>query len=298
MEEIIRNYLVDLFTEYDLLAKYLDTPAVFNEKAPDDVDENWKDEIQYPRCIFDLSMQADPERKISGQLYVDVMCENETTSIQPEELEVLVKAVVDGCFFSSSDLTISAQWRSSDSFGEKDNKLSGITLVFDIMAYPKQETDSPDPIHATNLWLKTIFQNAYVIGSEELPETWKPTDETPALYCRLSKLGESGRMKSTAAVTWICADMQIYVMAPSEEIRSRINKSIIQLLINADKLILDDGSPMLIDSVTGNMAADPLRDGQIQIKGTYGVLNICTGTPLRHANITGLCTESEVENHG
>lgn len=295
MEEIIYRYLLGLFEEDSPLAQYGDKPAVFNMQAPDDMDESWND-AQYPRCIFELSMQADPERKISGQLFVDVMCENEETSVQPEELEAVVNAAVDGCFFSTSELTISAQWKNSNPFSEKDNKLSGITLVFDIMAYPIQTTESPDPILATNLWLKTIYQDAYVIGHDVLPEIWKPTDENPALYCRLDKLGESSRMKSSAAVTWIGADMQLYVMAPSEVIRSRINKSIIQLLINADKLILDDNSPMLIDSVSGNMAANPLREGQIQIKATYGVLNEYTGTPLKHANIVGLGVESEVND--
>lgn len=295
MEEIIYKYLLESFSVENLLAEYVDKPAVFDTQAPNDMDENWKD-AQYPRCIYQLDMQANPERKVSGQLYIDVMCENEISSVQPEELEALVKSAVDGCFFSNHDLTISAQWQSSNPFAEKDNKLSGFTLVFDIMAYPIQTTESPDPILATNLWLKTIYQNAYVIGYDTLPETWKPTDENPALYCRLSKLGASGRMKSSAAVTWIGADMQVYVMAPSEVIRSRINKSIIQLLINADKLILDDNSPMLIDSVTDNMAADPLREGQIQIKATYGVLNEYTGTPLKHANIVGLGAESEVHD--
>ena len=295
MEEIIYKYLLESFSGENLLAEYVDKPAVFDTQAPNDMDENWND-AQYPRCIYQLDMQANPERKVSGQLYIDIMCENEISSVQPEELEALVKSAVDGCFFSNHDLTISAQWQSSNPFAEKDNKLSGFTLVFDIMAYPIQTTESPDPILATNLWLKTIYQDAYVIGYDTLPETWKPTDENPALYCRLSKLGASGRMKSSAAVTWIGADMQVYVMAPSEVIRSRINKSIIQLLINADKLILDDNSPMLIDSVTDNMAADPLREGQIQIKATYGVLNEYTGTPLKHANIVGLGAESEVHD--
>lgn len=295
MEKIIYRYLCELFQEENVLAQYLYNPAVFDTKAPDDMDEGWTDEgAQYPRCIFQLDMQANPERKISGQLFVDVMVENEIASVQPEELEKLVHAAVDGCFFSNEELTISAQWRSSNDFDEKDNKLSGITLVFDIMAYPKQHTESPDPVLATNLWLKAIFPDSYVIGLDILPETWKPTDATPALYCRLSNLTESKRMKSTAAVTWIGADMRVYVMAPSEDIRSRINKSIVQLLINADKLILDDGSPMLIDSVNSDVAADPLREGQIQIKATYGVLNVFTGTPINSIIASGMNVEREV----
>lgn len=299
METIISKYLSEKLKKEDKLAVYLDKPAVFNKFVPDDMDENWKDGVQYPRCVFDLNMQADAERKISGQLFVDVMCENENTSVQPEELEEFMRTVIDGCFFSKTDLTISAQWRTSDDFTENDKKVSGITLTFDILAYPVQETEYPDPIHAVNLWLETLYQKAKVIGRSTLPEVWKPTDDSPAIYCRLSNLGE-GRMKSTAAVTWIGATMRVNVMAPSERVRSTISKQSIQILTNATRLMLNDGSPMLIDSVTGNMTADPMREGQIQIKATYGVLNEYTGTPLKDIYVTGKGSVEKVmpQHHG
>ena len=103
-------------------------------------------------------------------------------------------------------------------------------------------------------------------------------------------------MKSTAAVTWIGATMNINIMAPSEKVRSTMIKNSIQILENATRLILNDGSPMLIDKLNGNMAADPLREGQIQIKATYGVLNTYTGTPLQRAYVSGMGAESEVRN--
>lgn len=286
MEATISRYLLKKMGTDGLLARYMNRPAVFDTVAPDDTDTNWE-KAQYPRCIFQLDMQADPERKISGRLFVDVMCENKKKSALPEELEAIVKAAVDGCFFSTPDLTISAQWKSSDIFSEKDNKLSGITLSFDVLAYPVQETESPDPVLTVNLWLKTLFPKAYVIGRDKLPETWKPTDDSPALYCRLFSLGDSSRMNSTAAVTWLDTDMRVNVMAPSEKVRSTICKSSIQILTNATRLMLDDGSPMLINTVHGNMGADPLREGQIQIKTTYGVLNTYQGTPLDHIFVTG-----------
>lgn len=302
MEEIIYRYLQSQFKVDDdgiTLAQYNNLPAVFNMNAPDDKDENWNDgKSQYPRIIFDLNMQADSERKISGQLFVDVMCENNSNSVQPEELETIVHSTVDGCFFSTSELSISAQWNTSNPFNEKDNKLSGITLIFDVLAYPVQETSSPDPVLSVNLWLKTLNQSAYVIGRDVLPDVWKPTDDSPALYCRLTNLGDSNRMKSTAAVTWIGADMHINVMAPSEQVRSTIVKNSVQILKNATRLMLDDGSPMLIDNVTSNVAADPLREGQIHIKTTYGVLNEYTGTPIKHAYIGGMNAEREVKNDG
>ena len=294
MEKIICKYLREKLNKEDQLAVYMNKPAVFNHSVPDDMDENWQD-AQYPRCVFDLNMQADAERKIAGRLLIDVMCENEVQGVQPEELAEFVKAEVDGCFFSTSDLTISVQWRTSDVFTENDNKVSGITLNFDVLAYPVQETEYPDPVLAVNLWLKTLYQNARVIGRDTLPEVWKPTDESPAIYCRLADLVD-GRLKSTAAVTWIGAIMRVNIMAPSEKVRSVISKNSIQILANATRLILNDGSPMLIDKVSANLGADPMKEGQVQIRATYGVLNEFTGTPLKHAYVSGINAEREVSN--
>lgn len=291
MESIIYNYLCD---NIESLTKYADVPAVFNTKAPDDKDENWNEETQFPRIVFDLNMQADPERKISGQLMVDVMCEDKADSISAEEIENSVKDYVDGCFFSTPDLTISAQWGSSNPFEQNDDDVIGTTVVFDVMAYPSQVTESPDPVAATNLWLKTMYQDAYVIGRDTLPQTWKPTDEAPAIYCSLFRLGESSRMKSTSGVDWIGAELHINIMAPSESVRATISKQIIQLLSHATRIILGDGSPMLIDKLTANMAADPLRTGQVIVNTTYGVLTTESKIRLRRTYIHGMDAESEV----
>lgn len=207
------------------MASYGDYLAVFNTSAPDDMDEEWGCS-QFPRCVFKLNMQADAERKISGRLYIDVMCENDTESVRPEELEAIVRSAVDGCFFSTPEMTISAQWSTSEDFTEKDSKVAGFTLIFDVLAYPVQETEYPDPVLAVNLWMITLYPDAYVIGIDDLPEAWKPSYESPALYCRLSGLSESPRMKSTAAVTWIGADMKVNVMAPCERVRSIISKTL------------------------------------------------------------------------
>lgn len=296
IEEIIRGHLVSLYEEDDKIAKYCGFPAIFNTNAPDDTDEFWDDENQFPRIIFELKMQSDAERKIEGQLYIDVMCLNTLEALSPEEMEAVVKAAVDGCFYSNQKMTISAQWNRSDAFEQKDNEVVGTTLTFDLMAYPIQETEFPDPVLAVNLWMKDLYQDAYVIGRDTLPEIWKPTDETPAFYCRLLNLSESPRMKSTAAVTWIGTNMKVNVMAPSEQVRSVISKNLIQILTNATRLMLNDGSPMLIDKMTVNMSGDPLREGQISINTTYGVLNEYTGIPIRRAGLNGMYAESEVSN--
>lgn len=295
MESIIYSYLCETMSEENLLTSYMEKPAVFNTKAPDDKDEGWDGESQFPRVIFDLNMQADPERKISGQLIVDVMCENTQDSTSIETIETLIKGAVDGCFFSTTDMTISAQWDSNNDFDQEDDDVIGTTMVFDILAYPSQLTESPDPVAATNLWVKTIYSDAVVIGRDELQPTWKSTDKSPAIYCSLFRLTDSVKIPSNANVDWFDAELHINVMAPSENVRSSICKAITQLLRNATRIILDDGSPMLINKVTSNLSADPLRVGQIQINATYGVLPKKTPKPkLQRAYISGMDAETEV----
>lgn len=287
MEEIIYQYLCEqLNTEEGLLTSYMGVPAVFNSKAPDDKDEGWDEKSQFPRVVFDLNMQADPERKISGQLLIDVMCENTEESVQVEDIEAVIKGAVDGCFFSNSELTISAQWESSNDFEQgNDDKIVGTTIAFDILAYPNQLTESPDPIAATNLWVKTLYSNAIVIGKDTLNSTWKATDESPAIYCSLFRLTDSAKMKSNYSVDWFDAEIHINVIAPTDNIRSMMCKNIIQTLRHATRIMLDDGSPMLIDKVTENLTADPLRNGQIIINGTYGVITKKSGIKLQHTYI-------------
>ena len=292
MEEIIYRYLSEQFSDKDILSSYMGLPAVFNTKAPDDKDDGWDSDAQYPRVIFELNMQADHERKVSGQLYIDIMCESKLTAPQ-EDIESLIKEAVDGCFFSSEEMTLSAQWNSDNGFEQSDDKLSGTTMVFDVLAYPVHTTESPDPVASTNTWIKTIYPDAFIIGMNELPATWKPTDNSPAIYCSLFRIGESPRLKSSYNVDWFGAELHVNVMAPSETVRSTICRQITQLLTHSTRIMLDDGSPMLIDKVSSNMTTDPLRVGQVQINGTYGVLPIRTGTPLNHAYIKGMRVEKE-----
>jgi hypothetical protein len=295
MEGIIYKYLCDCEELTGNLTSWSGIPAIFQTKAPDDTDVDWG-ESQYPRIIFDLDMQADPERKVSGQLMIDVMCENNSDSVQLEDLENAVKTAVDGCFFSNEEITISSQWRNCNPFMQgNDDEIIGTTLVFDVIAYPKYTTESPDPISSTNLWIKTLYPYAHVIGNDKLPETWKPLDTSPAIYCRVSNLSESKRMKSTYSVDWIGAEIHIHIMAPSDNVRASFAKQIIQLLVHATRIMLDDGSPMLIDKSNVNLSADPMRVGQVVVGTTYGVLTEKIHQKLNNIRIEGINAEREVK---
>lgn len=296
IEELLIKHLQE---EGQELSSYLATfggkLAIFNQEAPKDTDAGWGEKTQYGRIVFDIDTTQDTERKVSGVLLVDISCEKSQTP--PEYIEPIVKELIDGYFFTTQELTMAAQWKASNYFTEPTKKVNGVTLSFDLLAFPSQLTTDPDPVKTTNDWLKTLYPAAKVIGLDALPDVWKPTIDNPAFYCRLLNLG-AGRMPSTAAVTWIGATMRIGVLAPTENVRARETKNCIQVLTNETRIIMNDGSPMLIDDMSVDLTADQLRVGQILIKATYGVLNTYTGKPLKNVYVSGIGAESEVTNRG
>lgn len=295
IEELLYKHLHEKGQELEPhLAKFKGKMAIFNQEAPKDTDAGWESKTQYGRIVFDIDTTQDTERKVSGVLLVDISTEK--TQTPPEYIEPIVKELIDGYFFSSPDLTMAAQWKASNYFTEPTKMVNGVTLTFDLLAFPNQLTEEPDPVKTANDWLKELYPDAKIIGEDNLPEAWKPTDEAPAFYCRLIQLG-NGRMPSSAAVTWIGATMRIGVMAPSEQVRASIAKKCIQVLNNETRLMMKEGdeqTPMLIDDVSVDLASDQVRVGQLLIKGTYGVLNTYTGTPLKNVYVAGMGIESEV----
>ena len=84
------------------LATYNKVPAVFNQEAPADTDPLWGKGPQYSRIVFAEDIQGDPERTMGGTLVVDIMCKDGDF---PEDLEPLVRELIDGYFFSNSTFT-------------------------------------------------------------------------------------------------------------------------------------------------------------------------------------------------
>lgn len=272
IEDIIYNHLSKNQKLSMFLASYGDKPAVFNEKAPDDLDECWNSENQYPRLIFELNMQDDPARKISGHLLIDFYYDDDS-GFTREDIEPIIRSAVDGYFFSDDTDTIAAQWQQTDSFvtSGKDSRIVGLTLTYSIIAFPPQTTTDPDPVKALNDYIKNLYEDCVVIGQDNLKSTWKPTDKTPAVYCQLTLL-EPGSIKGGYHVTWFDPTIQIHIIAPANTTRSVIAKTISEDLQEKTRIILPDNSPFMIQTIKVNNGADYFKVGQLSVRGTYGVL--------------------------
>ena len=285
MDEVIYEHLIEQPDLMDILTSYDERPAVFNREAPAAEDEEWADGAQYPRIIFGLDMQEDPERKISGTLTLDVYF---STEVFLEDIEPMVRRTLDQKFFSDTDNTIAVNWRSNNPFvtPESGDQIAGVTMVFDVVALPGQHLTFPCPVTALDEFVKEIFPKFTVIGMDRLPHVFEATDSIPVLYVRLRELKSSTR-PNTYFTQWYDATMVVHVIAPDITAREKVAKILIEALgRRRERIKMPDGSPMMISQVVEQMGADQLKTGQITMTGTYGLLTKFSGTPLKSIKIS------------
>lgn len=286
IETVLLQHLQEQEDLKTYLATYAGLPAIFNQEAPPDTDENWSSE-QYGRIVFFLNMQDDPSRMISGTLTVDVICKSGEQI--PEEIEPFANEAIDGYFFTSDNVTIAAQWRASDYFTEATGKTNGVTLTFDLMAFPYRATIYPDPIELINKFSKELLPNASVIGYDTVAPVFKPDNEHPAIYWSQTAINKCSWIPDTYHCSWHTSTLQGNVFAEDQNKADSIARLIDNTLTIRKRLIFDDESPLMIDrNIRLNFTADVLRTGQITVDATYGILNIPEEKPiLRHAFANG-----------
>ena len=267
-----------------MLAAYNGKPAFFYQKAPSDSRAGWG-EPRYPRADFNLDTRHDPERRAEGTLTVNIWCTSECPAVgdlDPDRaIEQRLLELVSGVFYTDGNReTFCAEWERSDEFlyekGEKsDNtfpEVYGLTVTFSLMAFPEQITTSPDPIQGLNAWTRKHFPKMMVIAYDDMPPMWKPSDDNPAIYWRFTGTSSSNRQSS--AVTWYTGTFAAHIIAESVTERNKWTKAVIEQAQMEGEVILPDTSPMFINRIAVRHNADPLRDGQLELTGQYGVLHV------------------------
>lgn len=284
MEETIFQYLISQQNITEKLTAYNDAPAIFNREAPASTDEAWKPGQQYPRIIFGLDMQEDPERKTSGTLVMDVYKSND---VFLEDIVPVVTEAISGCFFSKEKDTIAVMWRQSEPFStaEDGSEISGATITFDVVAFPSQHLSFPCPVTAVDAYLKKMFPEYIVMGEDSPSGMFRASDEKPVLYTRLQQINP-GTYPGNYHVTWYNPIMVIHVIAPSVTIRETVLKFIIERMRRDIRIMMPDKAPMMLQRVTATMGADQLKVGQLIVEGTYGILReYAEGTMIDNLNI-------------
>lgn len=284
IDEIIFSHLSGNENLASLLTRYKDRPAIFNQKIPSDADPCWAKGTQYGRVVYALNVQGDAARVMGGSLIIDVQCD--PFGAYPEQMEPVVRNLIDGYFFSGDGCAMAAQWLDSRYFTEADEKVSGVTLSFDLLAFPLVTTPRIDVTGRANDWTAKQFPNLLVINYNTLPDVWKPTAEKSAAYWRVASVKPAGWIPDTYQTVWRTAELRGHIFADKMNKAAEIAQEI-ALRMYADKRLLKTGeSPIIVNQNNViDMSADTLRTGQILVEATYGeIVTRKPYNPLNHIN--------------
>lgn len=273
MKSVIYKYLNSL--DIAGLATHDGSPAIFNDQAPDDSDSGWKGS-QYGRIIYGLNLKDDPERKVSGTMQIAVAylftLEGHNNLLKAKKA---LKKAFEGVFLTDEETTISLVWRKTESFqetieGQNDVEVCGAVMTFDAYAFPKH---SYLPLDAVGSLAKHIDDkwNVTVINNTELDEIWKPDDEEVVVYTRLDSM-QPGTFPSTYACTWFTNNIKVHVISGSDVNADQFVMNLLQDLQERERFVMNDGSPFFVNQLAYSTKLDPLKDGQVTVRGQYGKL--------------------------
>lgn len=271
------------------LAKFDGQPAIFYQTAPPDTDPGW-DAVQYPRIDFAIDWTYNPERQADGSCAVNVWCLNDGKAY-PDDVGEAVRECLRDTFFTNEDGEIFAlEWQRTDAFeagGQNSQPLTiGVTLTFDLLAFPNQITMEPDPVAGLCDYIKSRLPNALVVGIDTMDRICRPTAERPILYVRMS--GDGSAMRNSWAVAWMDVTLQVHIFAPGAHARQVLCRVLCNYAALDGECKLRDHSPMLIRRVAITASANPLRQGQLAVTGRYGVPWVPPEEPkLMNANMKG-----------
>lgn len=274
IEESLLNHLRGQEELAAFLTTYAGKAAVFSQEAPHDEDDLWDAGPQYGRIVFTVDLQGDPERCVSGTLVVDILCQKgENTTGYPEDIEPILRPLIHGWFFSSGTFTVAAQWRESNGFTQSDDNVIGCTMVFGLLAFPVLTTSGLDVISRLNEWTSKI-DGIYVINYTELPApAWKPEKGKTAVYWRRQQEGPSRKIRDRYSTIWRTAIIKGHIFSKDIASASAVADDLIVRLYTDKRLLKPGESPIMVDDRnTHNIGADPLRDGQVTVEATYGII--------------------------
>ncbi len=270
-EDLLYRRMTENETLKTTLAKYRKAPAVFYQTAPDDTAKGWNQGKQYPRIDYVVDYISNPERKTSGILTLNIMSTEDGTP--PEELDPIVRQLLCGIFITPDNAPpYSLAWSRSDTFDQDrsngDGIVIGITLTFDVYAFPLQTTTDPDPVLAMNHYIERLIPAAEVIGGlKPTGQIYTPTPEAPAFYFRLETLQ---MQRETNTVAWMDCTIICHIFAGGEE--TTWLKYIVNELALAGEVIMLDTSPMFLRNLQADNTLDALATGQLRLYVRFGIL--------------------------
>lgn len=266
------------FSESEGLTKHLTTfegnPAVFSPEPPENNQNGWGGNTQYPKIVYNYDMQANEERNSVGTLAVSLLCQN-TEDVIPEAIEPEVrKCLRDVILTPENGTPCCFAWARTDGFTEDDKTDNpymtiGCEVRFDILEYPSLETTEPDPVVATNRYIKKLFPECIVMGYDRMDEITEASADRPVAYCRLISVEKS---EETNTVAWMDGRIAVHILCPDSPTRVKMATAIANQMSLDGEIIMLDYSPMFIRRLQANYKSDYLKSGQVFVTGHYGLL--------------------------
>jgi len=283
LEELLYQRLTGDAALASMLATYGGAPAVFELYAPPDTDTGWSG-AQSPRIEYYVTRQEDPERRVAGQVSVSILHRSESAAVVAE-IEERVRALLDGATFRPDEGTVTLQWSRIDPFDQHPD-YRGLEVVYDLIAWPSGLTYSPDPVEALRNWAAARWPELQVD-----PDTWSPSDATPALYWRM---GSVAGIEPIQWGAWIDGVFHGHVLANSPSVRVEWIRRVVEGLALDKRVTLDDGSKLFVQRLSADSNADPLRTGQIRVVARFGILSPTANVPILNRAIVGGDVKGEV----
>lgn len=272
LEELIYKRFVSSEDLVNCLATFSGVPAVFSPEPPGEDQEGWGGNTQYPMVVYNFDLQANEERRSAGTLSVSLLCQN-TTEVMPEAIEPAVRECLRDVILKPEGGTpYCFAWARTDAFSideKKGDVTIGSEIRFDILEYPSQETSDPDPVMATNKYIKELYPECLIMGYDRMEEITEATKDRPVIYCRLVSADKS---EETNTVAWMDGRVTVHILCPDSETRIKMVAAITNRMSLDGEIIMLDHSPMFVKRLQVNYKSDYLKDGQIFISGHYGLL--------------------------
>lgn len=272
LEELIYKRFICSKNLIENLASFGGAPAIFSTDPPEESQEGWSGNPQYPQIVYNFDLLANEERHSAGTLSVSLLCQN-TTEVMPEQIEPLIKDCLrDVILKPEGETPYCFAWARTDAFTideKKGNITIGSEVRFDILEYPSQETSDPDPIMATNKYIKELYPESLIMGYDQMEEITEATGKRPVIYCRLISADKS---EETNTVAWLDGRIAVHILCPESETRLKMAAAIANSMSLDGEIIMLDHSPMFIKRLQANYKSDYLKDGQIFVTGHYGLL--------------------------
>ncbi|MCX4298536.1 MAG: hypothetical protein OSJ73_16130 [Lachnospiraceae bacterium] len=272
LEELIYKRFICSKNLIENLASFGGGPAIFSTEPPEESQEGWGENTQYPQIVYNFDLLANEERHSAGTLFVSLLCQN-TTEVMPEQIEPFIKDCLRDVILKPEGGTpYCFAWARTDAFTideKKGNTTIGSEVRFDILEYPSQETSDPDPIMATNKYIKELYPECFIMGYDQMEEITEATGKRPVIYCRLVSVDKS---EETNTVAWLDGRIAVHILCPESETRLKMAAVIANRMSLDGEIIMLDHSPMFIKRLQANYKSDYLKDGQIFVTGHYGLL--------------------------